>query len=47
MFEELQDLIKLGKLRPPKVNKLKLEDWKTAITNAMNSGETKQLLVMQ
>ncbi|VDK73763.1 unnamed protein product [Onchocerca ochengi] len=47
MFEELQDLIKQGKLRPPKVNKFKLEDWKTAITNAMNSSDVKQLLVMQ
>lgn len=47
MFEELQDLIKRGKLHPPKVNKLKLEDWKTAITNAMNSSDTKQLFVIE
>uniref|UniRef100_A0A0I9R2T9 Enoyl-[acyl-carrier-protein] reductase, mitochondrial n=1 Tax=Brugia malayi TaxID=6279 RepID=A0A0I9R2T9_BRUMA len=47
MFEELQDLIKHGKLHPPKINKLKLEEWKTAITNAMNSSGTKQLLIMQ
>ncbi|KAL3990015.1 Zinc-binding dehydrogenase family protein [Acanthocheilonema viteae] len=47
MFEELQDLIKHGKLRPPKFDKVKLEDWKTAITNAMNSSGRKQLFVMQ
>ncbi|EFO18882.1 hypothetical protein LOAG_09612 [Loa loa] len=47
MFEELQDLIKHGKLHPPKVSKVKFEDWKTAITNAMNSSGTKQLFVMQ
>ncbi|MCP9265168.1 Alcohol dehydrogenase GroES and Alcohol dehydrogenase domain containing protein [Dirofilaria immitis] len=47
MFEELQDLIRHGKLRPPKVNKVKLEDWKTAVTNAMNSSDIKQLFVMQ
>uniref|UniRef100_A0A915PHN5 Enoyl-[acyl-carrier-protein] reductase, mitochondrial n=1 Tax=Setaria digitata TaxID=48799 RepID=A0A915PHN5_9BILA len=46
MFEELQDLIRHGKLRPPKVNKLKLEDWKLAITNAMNSSGIKHLFVM-
>ncbi|CAG9537818.1 unnamed protein product, partial [Cercopithifilaria johnstoni] len=47
MFEELQDLIKHGKLRPPKSGRSKLEDWKVAITNAMNSSGIKQLLVMQ
>uniref|UniRef100_A0A0R3S552 Enoyl-[acyl-carrier-protein] reductase, mitochondrial n=1 Tax=Elaeophora elaphi TaxID=1147741 RepID=A0A0R3S552_9BILA len=47
MFEELQDLMKCGKLCPPKVEKFRLEDWKTAITNAMSSSGKKQLFVMQ
>uniref|UniRef100_A0A0N4TZP7 Ovule protein n=1 Tax=Brugia pahangi TaxID=6280 RepID=A0A0N4TZP7_BRUPA len=40
-------ITKHGKLHPPKINKLKLEEWKTSITNVMNSSGTKQLLVMQ
>lgn len=47
MFKELLGLIKAGKLRPPKVNKVKLDDWKTAIDNTMNPTGVKQLFVLQ
>ncbi|VDN17364.1 unnamed protein product [Gongylonema pulchrum] len=45
MFKELADLVRDGKFRPPNFDKFKLEDWKSAIANTINSVERKQLFV--
>lgn len=47
MFSELADLMKQGKLRPPTVNKIKLDDWKEAVNKTMTGSGVKQLFVLQ
>lgn len=47
MFDELADLMKQGKLRPPTVNKLAMEEYKKGIEETMKSSGPKQLLILK
>lgn len=46
MFKDLANLIRSGKFRTPNFDKLKLDDWTTAVKGAMGATGRKQLFIL-
>ncbi|VDK48323.1 unnamed protein product [Anisakis simplex] len=45
MFKELNELVRSGRFKTPHFQKVSLDDWKKAITDAVTSSDKKQLFV--